>query len=123
MTGLLGFHVGGRSLNQGPEQDRLDGLGNCQVDVVALQPAEAATPHVELLHYRTPRGRTLSPRSRPMTWPQPAKFTRSTISMRWSGGSRRQGVTFVSPGVVTLKDGGKAAAIRDPDGHMIVLMG
>jgi hypothetical protein len=24
---------------------------------------------------------------------------------------------------VTLKDGGKAVAIRDPDGHMIVLMG
>jgi hypothetical protein len=30
---------------------------------------------------------------------------------------------FVSPGVVTLKDGGKAASIRDPDGHMILLMG
>src|SRR5690606_25589134 len=25
-TGLLGFRVGGRSLNRGPEQDRLDGL-------------------------------------------------------------------------------------------------
>ena len=25
-TDLLGFHVGGRSLNRGPEQDRLDGL-------------------------------------------------------------------------------------------------
>ena len=25
-TGLLGFHIGGRSLNRGPEQDRLDGL-------------------------------------------------------------------------------------------------
>jgi catechol 2,3-dioxygenase-like lactoylglutathione lyase family enzyme len=33
-----------------------------------------------------------------------------------------EGVTFVSPGVVILKHGGKAAAIRDPDGHMIVLM-
>ena len=29
--------------------------------------------------------------------------------------------TFVSPGVVILEDGGKAAAIRDPDGQMIVL--
>jgi predicted enzyme related to lactoylglutathione lyase len=34
-----------------------------------------------------------------------------------------EGVTFVSPGVLTLKDGGNAASIRDPDGHMIVLMG
>jgi hypothetical protein len=31
-------------------------------------------------------------------------------------------VAFVSPGVLTLKDGSKAAAIRDPDGHMIVLL-
>ena len=29
---------------------------------------------------------------------------------------------FVSPGIVTLKDGGRAAAVRDPDGHMVVLM-
>ena len=34
-----------------------------------------------------------------------------------------EGVTFVSSGLVTLKHGGRAAAIRDPDGHMIVLMG
>ena len=32
------------------------------------------------------------------------------------------GVSFVSPGIVTLQNGGKAA-VRDPDGHMIVLMG
>jgi hypothetical protein len=28
----------------------------------------------------------------------------------------------VSPGILTLKNGGKAAAVRDPDGHVIVLM-
>jgi hypothetical protein len=28
----------------------------------------------------------------------------------------------VSPGLVSLGDGGKAAAVRDPDGHIIVLM-
>ena len=32
-------------------------------------------------------------------------------------------VTFISQGIVTLKDGERAAAILDPDGHMIVLMG
>ncbi|MGD9769901.1 MAG: VOC family protein, partial [Pseudolabrys sp.] len=52
-TKLLGLRIGGRSLNRGPEQDRLDGLAGCEVDVVALEPALAATPHVELLHYRS----------------------------------------------------------------------
>ncbi len=44
-------------VNTGPEQDRLDGLAGVSVDVVALLPAEQATPHIELLGYRTPRGR------------------------------------------------------------------
>jgi predicted enzyme related to lactoylglutathione lyase len=38
------------------------------------------------------------------------------------GRLKEAGTTFVSPGVVTLKSGGRAAAVRDPDGHMIVLM-
>jgi catechol 2,3-dioxygenase-like lactoylglutathione lyase family enzyme len=122
-TGLLGFRIGGRSLNHGPEQDRLDGLAGCEVDVVALQPASVATPHVELLHYRTPPGRLLS---------APIQAN-DVVSVRQIhevdnlGATVRhletEGVTFVSPGVVTLKNGGKAASIRDPDGHMIVLRG
>lgn len=122
-TGLLGFHIGGRSLNQGPEQDRLDELPACQVDVVALQPSEVATPHVELLHYRTPPGRTL-------TAPVKANDVASarqvhevddldTLTKRLKDAN----VPFVSPGIVVLKAGGRAASVRDPDGHMIVLKG
>lgn len=49
----LGFVEIGRSLNQGPEQDRLDGLDGVAVDIVALgQPGPG--PHLELLAYRTP---------------------------------------------------------------------
>ena len=59
-TELLGFKIGARSLNTGVEQDRLDGLTDCEVDVVALEPASEVTPHVELLHYRMPPGRTLT---------------------------------------------------------------
>ncbi len=120
--GLLGFHVGGRSLNTGPEQDRLDGLSGCQVDVVPLQPTAAPTPHVELLHYRTPPGRTA---------PAPVKANDAAAARQvhkvddlddLAGRLEAAGVVFVSPGVVSLKNGGKAAAIRDPDGHMIVLL-
>src|SRR5690606_21825755 len=115
-TGLLGFRVAGRSLNHGPEQDRLDGLIGCEVDVVALEPAGVATPHVELLHYRMPPGRA-------STSPVQANGVASVRQVhkvdnldalleRLNTG----GVTFVSPGVVSLKGSGKAAAIRDPDG-------
>ncbi|MFL9826622.1 VOC family protein [Rhodoplanes sp. SY1] len=120
-TALLGHRLAGRSLNRGPEQDRLDGLTDCAVDVVALAPATAPTPHVELLHYRSPRG------------PVPAGDVRTNdlASVRQVHAVddldalvrrlQRHGVRFVSPGVVTWSDGRRAAAIRDPDGHMIIL--
>jgi catechol 2,3-dioxygenase-like lactoylglutathione lyase family enzyme len=51
----LGLEPGARTLNQGPEQERLDGLPAVQVDVAPMIPQEPA-PHLELLGYRTPRG-------------------------------------------------------------------
>jgi catechol 2,3-dioxygenase-like lactoylglutathione lyase family enzyme len=121
-TGLLGFHVGGRSLNTGPEQDRLDGLSGCEVDVVALQPAAAPTPHVELLHYRTPPGRTLTAEVKANDVASARQVHR--VDDLGAMVERLQGaeVPFVSPGIVSLKSGVEAAVIRDPDGHMIVLM-
>lgn len=121
-TGFLGFCVAGTSLNQGPEQDRLDGLASCAVDVVGLAPAAAATPHLELLHYRTPKGRAL-------TAPVEANDVAS-VRMTWrvddldalAARLAAQGVAFVSPGVLTLGNGNRAAAIRDPDGHVVVLI-
>jgi catechol 2,3-dioxygenase-like lactoylglutathione lyase family enzyme len=50
---LLGFSKGGVGLNQGPEQDRLDGLPNASVDIISVR-ALAGGPHLELLHYRSP---------------------------------------------------------------------
>ena len=120
--GLLGFQVGGRSLNRSPEQDRLDGLSGCEVDVVALQPTSAATPHVELLHYRRPPGRTSSSEVRANDVASARQIHRVDDLDGLVGRLEAEGVTFVSPGVVILEDRGKAATIRDPDGHMIVLM-
>jgi catechol 2,3-dioxygenase-like lactoylglutathione lyase family enzyme len=52
----LGFRVAGHSFNNGPEQERLDAVRHVQVEVTALEPQQA-TPHVELLCYRSiPRG-------------------------------------------------------------------
>ena len=46
----LGLRVSNRSTNRGVEQDRLDGLNDTCVDVIALNPPEP-TPHIELLRY------------------------------------------------------------------------
>ncbi|WP_159014865.1 VOC family protein [Acidisoma sp. S159] len=59
----LGFSVLSRTLNQGPEQDRLDGTPAVSVDVIGLRPGDASTPHVELLAYQRP---PVSPWSRPL---------------------------------------------------------
>lgn len=48
----LGFRVAARSLNTGPEQERLDAVNHAWVEVTALEPEQTA-PHVELLCYRS----------------------------------------------------------------------
>jgi catechol 2,3-dioxygenase-like lactoylglutathione lyase family enzyme len=120
-TSLLGFAVAGRSLNRGPEQDRLDGLSACAVDVVALEPAAGGPPHVELLHYRAPVGR-MSPGAVRANDVASARQIHAVAELD-SLMKRlvREGVRFVSPGVVRLRDGTRAVAVRDPDGHMLVL--
>lgn len=121
-TGLLGFRVAGRSLNRGPEQDRLDGLTQCEVDVVALEPTVVATPHVELLHYRTPPGRVLTAPLKTNDVAAAQQVHEVDGCDALVGRLEAEGVHFVSPGVVSLQNGGKAASVRDPDGHMLVLM-
>lgn len=56
----LGLRIGDRTLNQGPAQQRLDGLDDVEVAVVALDPPEAP-PHLELLGYHTPKGQAGPP--------------------------------------------------------------
>lgn len=121
-TDLLGLRIAGRSLNHGSEQDRLDGLSGCEVDVVALEPMTVATPHVELLHYRMPPGQVSSS----ATQANDVASVRQLYKVDDLGALverlTSQGTIFVSPGMVMLKDGRAAAAIRDPDGHMILLV-
>jgi catechol 2,3-dioxygenase-like lactoylglutathione lyase family enzyme len=121
-AGLLGFKIGGRSLNIGIEQDHLDGLTDCEVDVVALQPARRATPHVELLHYRMPAGRTSNFRIRANDVASVRQVHRVDDLGELVRRLEASGVTFASPGLVRLKGGEKATTILDPDGHMITLM-
>ena len=50
----LGFKEGPRFLNTGPEQGRLDGLDDVVLDIGTMF-APGGGPHIELLHYRSPR--------------------------------------------------------------------
>lgn len=50
----LGFTEGPRFLNTGPEQDRLDGLDGVVLDIATMTAPDGG-PHIELLHYRSPR--------------------------------------------------------------------
>ena len=102
----LGLTVAGRQTNRGPAQDRLDGLTDTVVEVVALQP-RTATPHVELLAYRSPPVQPGSPLA-----PNDVAATRLVMA-----------VDVVPQPCVALADGSAAALIRDPDGHLLLLIG
>jgi catechol 2,3-dioxygenase-like lactoylglutathione lyase family enzyme len=89
----LGLTVGERTLNDGPSQQRLDGLADAAVDVVPLIPS-AATPHLELLGYHQSRGA-----------PSPAMSANDVAATRivWEG-QREDGL------------------FADPDGHLHQVM-
>ncbi len=84
----LGLQIGDRTLNEGPEQQRLDDLSDVMVDVVPMKPPEAP-PHLELLGYRMQSGC-----ERAALQPNDVAATRIV----WRGR--------------------KTELIRDPDGHL-----
>ncbi len=92
--GALGLRLDARQINQGAEQDALDGLGNVAVDVLALAPP-VASPHVELLCYRRPLGARLDY--------QPADLCADRLVFKTGEGG------------LSLR--------RDPDGHIVLLDG
>lgn len=57
-----GLSAGAATVNHGPTQDALDRLDGVEVDVLPMHPADKP-PHLELLGYRHPVGRSPSPRS------------------------------------------------------------
>jgi len=99
----LGLDLAARQVNSGPEQDRLDGLAAVTVDVVALLPL-AATPHVELLCYRTPLGRE--------AFPSPCGRDIADTKLIFAVDDLGALMSKSEPGV---------ARLRDPDGHAIIL--
>jgi catechol 2,3-dioxygenase-like lactoylglutathione lyase family enzyme len=106
-TGQLGLTVESRQVNAGPAQEALDNLDSVSVDVVGVSP-EQATPHIELLGYRVPKGR-------PAAASRPSDLAATRLMLRVD--------TLVQhPAATRLADGSRAALIHDPDGHALLLL-
>lgn len=94
----LGLRATARTLNHGPEQERLDGMVAPQVDVIALEPP-TATPHVELLHYRTTAARN------------PVTLHSNDLAA----------TRLVMEAVGDVDGKLRSSLLRDPDGHLLEL--
>ena len=104
---FLGLRVTGHSVNHGMAQERLDGVANPWVDVTSLAPT-IATPHVELLGYRTEAPR------------RPVAFRSNDVAA-----TRLILDTRPAASAAAVSSGANAGAdemIVDPDGHRLQLM-
>jgi uncharacterized protein GlcG (DUF336 family)/catechol 2,3-dioxygenase-like lactoylglutathione lyase family enzyme len=129
---LLGLRLGGDGVNEGPEQDQLDGLRGTRVRITSHRCPHGAG--IECLDYRTPAG------GRPMPSDLGAQ-DRACSQLRLAVGRGPErlaaiaaavgdsGGALLSPGVVTLtaaeaRELGFRAGLQlsDPDGHRLQLV-
>ena len=121
-TRLLGFNIASRSVNTGPEQARLDCASRVRVNVIALQAQIQGPPHVELLSYEQPVGR-----------PIPTDVKSNDVLADWlvlQVGNLRElmrrlnteRTEILSPGIAGFRDGRRAASVKDPTGHRLMLV-
>jgi catechol 2,3-dioxygenase-like lactoylglutathione lyase family enzyme len=117
----LGLRVTTRGVNRGIEQQRLDDLDGVEVDVVALRPADGRGPHLELLAYRTPRGRAA-----PNTTIRDVAADRVVLRLRDRHAAARNLTTSTvrlgATEATGLTNGVGDILLRDPDGHWLVLV-
>jgi catechol 2,3-dioxygenase-like lactoylglutathione lyase family enzyme len=126
---LLGFEVGGFTLNTGATQEVLDNLFNDTCRVTELIPA-SAPPHIEFLDYMTPPGGRPMPadtRANDLWHWQTSLVTKDIQAL--TDRLRKAGVQFITPDVVSIPREAqaqlgfkKAVMVRDPNGHAIRLI-
>jgi catechol 2,3-dioxygenase-like lactoylglutathione lyase family enzyme len=112
-TELLGLTVAARTHNAGPAQQRLDGLARADVEVIALNPAQSPTPHIELLGYRLPQSQGSA--EAPL---RDIAATRLLLDVD----DMPPLLDRLRRADVAIADAAGAPLIRDPDGHAIVLL-
>jgi uncharacterized protein GlcG (DUF336 family)/catechol 2,3-dioxygenase-like lactoylglutathione lyase family enzyme len=129
---LLGLWLGGDGINEGPEQDGLDGLSGTRVRITSHRCPSGAG--IECLDYRTPEGgrpmpADLAPQDRAhgqlrlLVGREPAQLEAIAAGLEEYGGR------LISAGVVRLSDPEARALgflaglqVCDPDGHRLQLV-
>jgi uncharacterized protein GlcG (DUF336 family)/catechol 2,3-dioxygenase-like lactoylglutathione lyase family enzyme len=129
---LLGLRLGGDGINEGPEQDGLDGLSGTRVRITSHRCPSGAG--IECLDYRTPAGgrpmpADLAPQDRAhgqlrlLVGREPAQLEVIAAGLEEHGGR------LISAGVVRLSDPEARALgfqaglqVCDPDGHRLQLV-
>lgn len=122
-TCLLGLSVASHSINLGIEQARLDRAPDVRVKVVALQPESSEPPHIELLGYERPAGRPIPADVKANDLLADRLILEVDDLPSLAQAMESEGVEFISPGIVTLRDGHRVALLRDPTGHMLMIHG
>jgi len=126
---LLGFEVGGVTLNTGTTQEVLDNLFNDTCLVTAMMPV-SAPPHIEFLDYKTPPGGRPMPADTKANdlWHWQTTLVTKDIQAA-TDRLRKAGVRFITPDVVAIPQDvqaqfgfNKAVMVRDPNGHAIRLI-
>jgi catechol 2,3-dioxygenase-like lactoylglutathione lyase family enzyme len=117
---LLGLDCTARQINRGVEQDRLDGLADVRVEVIALNPRDAPAPHVELLAYLRPPPEAPDVPSAPEDIAADQLLFLATeleqIASRLGNGRH--------PMRARVREKGRLSGIatRDPDGHRSIIL-
>lgn len=121
----LGFTVAGRSLNYGPEQERLNSVFGAKVRITRMQPPGGG-PSVEFLDYLAPAtGRPMPEDTRANDlWHWHVRLHTPDLDAR-AAAMEADGAPLVSPGVQDLPDDAlgyrRGLMVRDPTGHALLL--
>jgi len=126
---VLGFQVGGSTLNGGDTQQVLDNLFNDTCLVTAMMP-RMSPPHIEFLDYKTPPGGRPMPADSAATdvwhW-QTSVMTEDIQAV--TDRLRQAGAQFITPDPIAIPQEAqgqlgfkKALMIRDPNGHALRLI-
>ena len=126
---VLGFEVGGVTLNTGTTQEVLDDLFNDTCLVTPMMPV-SAPPHIEFLDYKTPPGGRSMPVDTKASdlWHWQTTLVTNDIQAV-TDRIRKAGAQFITPDVVAIPPEAqaqlgfkKAVMVRDPNGHAIRLI-
>jgi len=119
---LLGLKIAGKSLNYGPEQERLNNVPGARLRITSLRAATG--PGIEFLEYLRPRdGRPAPTDERANDLVHWQTVVASGDPEPLAARLTAAGARLVSPGVVRVEDRAlgfdRGFLVRDPDGHVV----